>query len=252
MFSECYTLTAVALIHLDTNLFNLYSGLSQKSSVVGKGQGAPQRHVEEESSTLGEQESSLMLASLIEECEEYVRTEEFTKDLSSQILKLFMKERAQHEEDLYNHNANFDHDQDRDRDSYYDNELLKHEESPESVDSAYDSMDKRDNPFHGYHSQVSMTLENHHPQMSKSSSLSHFLEDDNISNASTIKNAARQFRDESISYDTVLREDKLQITCLTFWGQMFRIFSSFFSKICYSSIYENSRQFFAVNETRKQ
>ena len=165
-----------------------------------------------------------------------------------------MKERAQHEEDLYNHNNNFDHDLHRDRDSYYDNELLKHEESPESVDSAYDSMDKRDNPFHGYHSQVSMTLENHHSQMSKSSSLSHFLEEDNISNASTIKNAARQFRDESISYDTVLREDKLQITCWhTFWGQMFRIFCPFFPKdLLQLYFYENSRQVFAVNETRKQ
>ena len=126
-----------------------------------------------------------------------------------------------------------------------------------SLYSAYDSMDKKDflNPFHQqYHLHPQMSNFHHHSeaQMSKSSSLSHFLEEDNVSNASTIKNATRQFRDESISYDTVLREDKLQITCLTFWGQMFRIFSSFFSKICYSSIYENSRQFFAVNETRKQ
>ena len=30
---------------------------------------------------------------MIRECEDYVKTEEFTKDLSSQILKMFMQER---------------------------------------------------------------------------------------------------------------------------------------------------------------
>ena len=72
-------------------------------------------------------------------------------------------------------------------------------------------MDKKDflNPFHQqYHLHPQMSNFHHHSeaQMSKSSSLSHFLEEDNVSNASTIKNATRQFRDESISYDTVLRE----------------------------------------------
>ena len=185
--------------------------------MVRKKPNSSQGPFEEKSSTLGKQESSL-ITSLIEECEEYVRTEEFTKDLSSEILKLFMNERAQHVEQQHDDEDNKDYT----RESFYDNDKSviydknddkKHEESPDSIDSAYDSDVKKEynnlknNPFHHQYQYAQMSTEQNYnyPQMSKSSSLSHFLEEDNISNASTIKNAARQFRDESISYDTVLR-----------------------------------------------
>ena len=196
--------------------------------MVRKKPNTSQGPFEEKSSTLGKQESSL-ITSLIEECEEYVRTEEFTKDLSSEILKLFMNERAQHIEQQHDDEDNKDYT----RESFYDNDKSviydknndkKHEESPDSIDSAYDSdvikkesynnnnnlKNNNNNPFHHIqyqYAQMSTEQNYNYPQMSKSSSLSHFLEDgDNISNASTIKNATRQFRDESISYDTVLRQ----------------------------------------------
>lgn len=117
-----------------------------------------QRDLKKEGSTLGTEKVNISL--LIQECEDYVKTEEFTKDLSSEILKMFMQERNSA------------------RDSFYDN--LTKEESPDSNDSAYDS-DKKAELF------------------DKSSSLMM----DNISNASTIKN--QLLREESISYDTVLR-----------------------------------------------
>ena len=196
--------------------------------MVRKKPNTSQGPFEEKSSTLGKQESSL-ITSLIEECEEYVRTEEFTKDLSSEILKLFMNERAQHVEQQHDDDED---NKDYTRESFYDNDKSviydknndkKHEESPDSIDSAYDSdvikkesynnnndlKNNNNNPFHQIqyqYAQMSTEQNYNYPQMSKSSSLSHFLEDgDNISNASTIKNATRQFRDESISYDTVLR-----------------------------------------------
>ena len=138
-----------------------------------------------------------------------------------------MNERAQHVEQQYDDEDNKDYT----RESFYDNDKSviydknndkKHEESPDSIDSAYDSdvikkesynnnnnLKNNNNPFHHIqyqYAQMSTEQNYNYPQMSKSSSLSHFLEDgDNISNASTIKNATRQFRDESISYDTVLR-----------------------------------------------
>ena len=120
---------------------------------------SPQGPIKKESPALGKQESSLnqrpppatpaadlVIAALIEECEEYVRTEEFTKDLSSEILKLFMTERAQH--DQYSEkidpfygtqtsawesmNQNIIDEDSIARESYYDND--KHEESPDSID----------------------------------------------------------------------------------------------------------------------
>ena len=123
---------------------------------------SPQGPIKKESPALGKQESSLnkrpppatpaadcdnlVIAALIEECEEYVRTEEFTKDLSSEILKLFMTERAQHDQysekidPLYgtqtsvweSMNQNIIDEDSIARESYYDND--KHEESPDSID----------------------------------------------------------------------------------------------------------------------
>ena len=133
------------------------------------------------------------IAALIQECEEYVKTEEFTKDLSSQILKMFMQERSKngnhHEQDLIYTSTESMDSSDNSGNSVYENTNGKHEESP---DSAYDSVVNY------------VPIGHHHQLMSKSSSLNP-IEDDEMSNASTIKNA-KFSRDEIISnYDTVLR-----------------------------------------------
>ena len=71
----------------------MFSGLpkeSKKSCTQSTIREQRQRS-EEESPGLGKPET-VAIAALIQECEEYVKTEEFTKDLSSQILKMFMQE----------------------------------------------------------------------------------------------------------------------------------------------------------------
>ena len=93
-----------------------------------------------------------------------------------------------------------------------------HEESPDSNDSAYDSEYRKRSelifpPGPGIEPET-LDPSHHHNffspacNLSKSSSLVMMNLDcdsnmDNVSNASTIKN--QHFRDESISYDTVLR-----------------------------------------------
>jgi len=91
---------------------------------------------------LGKQPETVGIAALIQECEEYVKTEEFTKDLSSQILKMFMQERSKNH--LKNHDLIYTSTEsmdsssaDNSRNSVYENTNGKHEESP---DSAYDSV----------------------------------------------------------------------------------------------------------------
>jgi len=39
----------------------------------------------------------ISISELIAECEDYVRTEQFTRDLSTQIMKMYLKERSNHE-----------------------------------------------------------------------------------------------------------------------------------------------------------
>ena len=167
------------------------SGLSQESKKSCQPSLIQQRsRNEEKSASLGKQPETVGIAALIQECEEYVKTEEFTKDLSSQILKMFMQERSKNH--LKNHDLIYTSTEsmdsssaDNSRNSVYENTNGKHEESP---DSAYDSV-------------VNYVP---HQLMSKSSSLNP-IEDDEMSNASTIKNA-KFSRDEIISnYDTVLR-----------------------------------------------
>ena len=129
-----------------------------------------------------------------------MKTEEFTKDLSSQILKMFMQEQRKYNND---DKSSEDLESTRSRESLYENKQ-EHEDSP--TDSAYDS-DKKNGPekplqLQPFFGQMQM--------MSKSSSS--FDQDfgsDNVSVASTIKNA--KFRDESISYDTIFR--KLSCLC---------------------------------------
>ena len=220
---------------------------------------------------------------MIKECEDYVKTEEFTKDLGSQILKMFMQERStalseelmknsesrdslyenhyedhlfrtkngtygtkngtcdtngtngtnhgingtsnsnkfymDHEDfadtiygtqngidshDTSNNTKNGTHENGTNGTKYGTNYQMDHEESPESNDSAYDSeYRKKDLIFPGNHHNYFIPT-----SLSKSSSLVMMNLDcdsnlDNVSNASTIKN--QHFRDESISYDTVLR-----------------------------------------------
>jgi hypothetical protein len=174
------------------------------------------------------------IAALIKECEEYVKTEEFTKDLSSQILNLFMQETKRpnnNNSNLLSEAAEFQYDVPAklvitnnqnnhfSRDSLYENKN-EHETSPDSSggDSAYDSDKKRCSEERDQRDQTDQTNLDQliftakvakFEKMSKSSSLNLLLtdsDDDNISNASTIKNAVQQFRDENISYDTVLRK----------------------------------------------
>ena len=175
----------------------MFSGLSKESkkSCTQSTIREQRQRSEEESPGLGKPET-VAIAALIQECEEYVKTEEFTKDLSSQILKMFMQERSKkllNSDDLIDLPIHVSTESVVSRDSYYENG--KHEESP---DSAYDSVNYVHIP---------------HGLTSKSSSLNHMLSDDEMSNASTIKNA-KFSRDEitSISnYDTVLRLKELQI-----------------------------------------
>lgn len=201
----------------DISCYESAQSKQSAAGLVGPGQNGPQRGPEKESSALGEQSAKTVkisqklvkspengIAALIQECEDYVKTEEFTKDLGSEILKMFMAERQNITE-----NPNFEQRlRSESNDSLYDNDrevvmsngmesidsvMMKHEESPDSNDSAYDS-DKKD---------LAMThqfyLKNNG---SKSSSLIG-MDEDCISNASTIKN--QLCREESISYDTVLR-----------------------------------------------
>ena len=134
----------------------------------------------------GQESKNENIAALIQECEDYVKTEEFTKDLSSQILKMFMQERlVQNSSSLQNvTNSNPIESKNSLRDSVYDNE---HEESPDSNDSAYDSYKKSN--------------KNHHSRRL----VNYDFYDDNLSNASTIKNQLRDKDDISISYDTAMR-----------------------------------------------
>ena len=176
----------------------LFSGLSKESkkSCTQSTIREQRQRSEEESPGLGKPET-VAIAALIQECEEYVKTEEFTKDLSSQILKMFMQERSKKilQSADFIEPIHVSTESMVSRDSYYENG--KHEESP---DSAYDSVNYVPMP---------------NGLMSKSSSLNHMLSDDEMSNASTIKNA-KFSRDNSISnYDTVLRKE-LQI----FLGQI--------------------------------
>ena len=93
----------------------------------------------------------------------------------------------------------------------YNKKTYEHEESPDSNDSAYDSECRKKDVI--FRNNFSNLYESHNNidrpggTASKSSSLMMMNLDsdnlDNISNASTIKN--QLFRDESISYDTVLR-----------------------------------------------
>ena len=92
----------------------------------------------------------------------------------------------------------------------YNKKTYEHEESPDSNDSAYDSeCRKKDVIFPNSFSNIyeSHNIDRPSGIASKSSSLMMMNLDndnlDNVSNASTIKN--QLFRDESISYDTVLR-----------------------------------------------
>lgn len=50
-------------------------------------------------------EADVSIASLISECEDYVKTEEFTKELSDKILQMFIEERAKIEKGDDVHNA---------------------------------------------------------------------------------------------------------------------------------------------------
>lgn len=190
--TEVFTHSTTNPFEMDDELKGHISGLSQDPrSMVRTRSSSSQRCSQETRSALGESASDKVIHrksinSLIQECEDYVKTEEFTKDLSSQILKMFMQER---QSALVSTHVDARDDMKNVRDSLYDNDFLVKEESPDSNDSAYDSDKKDFQPL---------------KLNSKSSSLM-MMDMDSVSNASTIKNQLFARDEESISYDTVLR-----------------------------------------------
>lgn len=89
----------------------------------------------------------ISITELIAECEDYVRTEQFTRDLSSQILKMYLKERSNHEStNPFEIDSETDSGKLLENESHSKTDLLRFPDPPvvEDDDSMYENEEESD------------------------------------------------------------------------------------------------------------